>query len=79
MLPIFIAKGGGRIINIAAVAGKTGLMHGAAYASSKHGLLGLTRSLAVEVAGRGITVNSVCPGPSGLKLTTDEFATMRSV
>lgn len=52
----------GRIINIASVAGKTGSFHGAAYAASKHGLLGLTRSLALEVVVHGITVNAVCPG-----------------
>jgi NAD(P)-dependent dehydrogenase (short-subunit alcohol dehydrogenase family) len=63
LLPTLLQKKSGRIINIASLAGKTGLMHGSAYAASKHGLIGLTRSLAVEVADRGITANAICPGP----------------
>ncbi|MCB9159413.1 MAG: SDR family oxidoreductase, partial [Caldilineaceae bacterium] len=58
-----IERGHGRIINIASIAGKVGTLHGAAYAASKHGLLGLTRTLAMEVVRAGVTVNAVCPGP----------------
>ena len=55
-------KGSGRIINIASIAGKAGLRYSAAYTASKHALLGLTRSVALDYAAKGVTVNCVCPG-----------------
>jgi NAD(P)-dependent dehydrogenase (short-subunit alcohol dehydrogenase family) len=57
-----LASGGGSIINIASVAGLFGVADRAAYNASKHGLIGLTRTLAVEWGGRGVRVNAICPG-----------------
>lgn len=59
---IMVRQGrGGRIINIASQAAKSGFPHAQAYTASKHGLVGLTRSAAIELGGHGITVNNVCP------------------
>ena len=68
VLPTLLKKKRGRIINIASLASKTPTLHGVGYAASKHGLLGLTRTLAIEVASEGITANAICPGPVRTKM-----------
>ncbi|GAB5480391.1 MAG: SDR family oxidoreductase [Parasphingorhabdus sp.] len=69
------AGNGGRIINIASQAAKTGFPHLPAYVSSKHGMVGLTRASAVELGAHGITVNAVCPNhvTTGLGAQQNEY------
>jgi NAD(P)-dependent dehydrogenase (short-subunit alcohol dehydrogenase family) len=74
VLPVLLAKKRGRIVNIASINGKIGALHGAAYAASKHGLLGLTRSVALEVAADGVTVNAICPGPVHTRMNDRRLA-----
>lgn len=68
----------GRIINIASVAAKIGFAYTSAYCASKHGLLGLTRTLAVELAPRGPTANCVCPGWVDTEMTGRTVANIHS-
>jgi NAD(P)-dependent dehydrogenase (short-subunit alcohol dehydrogenase family) len=61
-LPAMLEAGYGRIVNVASIAGLKGGAYISAYCASKHGIIGLTRALALETATKGITVNAVCPG-----------------
>jgi 3-hydroxybutyrate dehydrogenase len=61
-LPGMAERGWGRVVNVASIAARTGSPYISAYAASKHGVLGLTRCAALEVAAKGVTVNAVCPG-----------------
>lgn len=62
VLPGMLTRRWGRIVNIASTAGLKGYPYVSAYVAAKHGLVGLTRALALEVASKGVTVNAVCPG-----------------
>ncbi|MBI3350237.1 MAG: SDR family oxidoreductase [Burkholderiales bacterium] len=62
VLPGMLARRQGRIVNVASTAALKGYAYVAAYCAAKHGVLGLTRALALEVATKGVTVNAVCPG-----------------
>jgi NAD(P)-dependent dehydrogenase (short-subunit alcohol dehydrogenase family) len=73
-VPKMIEMRRGRVINIASVMSKTGGKYVAAYTAAKHGVLGLTRALAVELVGYNITVNAVCPGYVNTPMTVDNVA-----
>lgn len=73
-LPGMLEAGWGRVVNVASTAGLTGLAYCAAYCAAKHGLIGLTRALAVELASKPVTVNAVCPGYTETDIVADTIA-----
>lgn len=72
------ASGWGRIVNVASTAGLIGYRYVSAYVAAKHGLVGLTKALALEVAKSGVTVNAVCPGYTDTDIVASAVATIAS-
>ena len=74
VLPAMLEAGWGRIVNVASTAGLSGYPYVSAYCAAKHGVIGLTRSLALELATKGITINAVCPGYTETDIVKDAIA-----
>jgi NAD(P)-dependent dehydrogenase (short-subunit alcohol dehydrogenase family) len=78
VLPGMLERGFGRIVNVASIAGVRGYAYVAAYCAAKHGVIGLTRALALETARKGITVNAVCPGYTATDMVTAAVANIQA-
>jgi NAD(P)-dependent dehydrogenase (short-subunit alcohol dehydrogenase family) len=76
-LPAMIARDFGRVVNVASTAGLVGYAYCVAYCAAKHGVVGMTRALAREVAARNITVNAVCPGFTDTDIVRSAVANIR--
>jgi len=72
-IPAMLSAGGGAIVNTASVAGLVGERGIGAYSASKHGVVGLTRTAALDYIGRGIRINAVCPGATRTRILADWF------
>lgn len=78
VLPDMLSANWGRIVNVASTAGLRGYAYVSAYSAAKHGVIGLTRALALELARKGITVNAVCPGYTETDIVKDAIANIMS-
>lgn len=76
-LPDLVASGSGRIVTVSSLAGLHGFAYAAHYAAAKHGAVGLMRSLAIELAGTGVTANAICPGFTETDIVADAVANLR--